>query len=344
MTHASCPTLAPAASRRRSKPWRSPIGARDRYVGRLVATVLITGGAGFIGANAVRALLARGDRVRIIDDLSEGEAGYLADVEGEVEASWSDVRDLEALRRSARGADHIVHLAAQSGVPPSVRDPARDFEINVRGTFNVLEAARLESVPRVVFASSGAVLAGAEPPLSEDMVPFPASPYGSSKLFGEAALRAWEGTFGVVGTAFRFANVYGPWSSHKLSVIAVLLRAALRGEPFGLEGTGEQTRDFVYVDDIVAALVSGMQARQGGLYHLATGIETSVNQLVDLAADILGTPPAIEHRPGRPGDPLRNFADNSRARAELGWKPEVSVRDGMAATADWLARTLEAES
>lgn len=299
--------------------------------------ILVTGGAGFVGANLCRSLLKDGFEVRVLDDFSAGTSKYLDDLGRHVDIRRGSVTDSDAVARALKGVTSVVHLAAESGVPQSVAEPSRDFTVNVAGTFTVTNAARLAGAERVVFASSGAVVAGAEPPLTEDMLPKPLSPYGVSKLYGEALLQAFETTYGIVGVSLRFANVYGPYSLHKTSVVASLIRAALHGGPLTVDGNGTQTRDLVYVEDIVGAVMRALYVSSGGLYHLGTGVETSVNRVAEIVKEV--TEPALEvvHGPARPNDPVRNFSDASAARDNLGWLPNVSLSDGVARTAAWLA-------
>jgi UDP-glucose 4-epimerase len=299
--------------------------------------VLVTGGAGFVGANLVRLLKQRGFDLRVLDDLSEGRRSYLEGVAGPVDARWASLTDVEEVDDACRGVDAVVHLAARSGIPPSIADPAEDFRVNVNGTFSLLDATRRAGVGHIVFASSGAVLAGAEPPLSEDLAPRPRSPYGSSKLYGEAVLSAFEASYGLVGVSLRFANVYGPFCAHKQSVVARFLERLLDGEPLVIEGDGAQTRDFIFVEDVAEAIVAALGQPQGGVYHLGTGKETSVMELAREASNAARVDLQIENRPGRRGDPARNVVDISRARHDLGWGPKVELADGVARTFDWLA-------
>jgi UDP-glucose 4-epimerase len=301
-----------------------------------MSRVLVTGGAGFIGANLVRKLVEDGTDVRILDDLSAGRLDYLQDLP--VDLVRGNILDPTLVRRAARGANAIVHLAALPGVATSAARPRRDFDVNVVGTFNVLDAARARDVPRVVFASSGAVVAGGRPPFHEEVVPSPRSPYGASKLYGEAALQAFGALYRMTGISLRFSNVYGPYCAHKNSVVAAFLRRALRRQPFFVYGSGRQTRDFLFVDDVTAAIKKTLSAGRGGLYQLGTGDQTSVLKLARLIADTCAVPLQIERRPARPGESSRNFVDYSRARAGLGWEPSTSLKDGLAATAAWMRR------
>lgn len=298
-----------------------------------VSRVLITGGAGFVGANLVRHLLGEGFEVGVLDDLSTGRRGYLDGLP--VEVREGSVTDPDAVRRAVRRSDAVVHLAAMSGVAPSVARPRRDFSINVEGTFNVLDAARRESVERVVFASSGAVLAAARPPLHEELAPRPLAPYGASKLYGEAVLQAFS-TYGIVGVALRFSNVYGPFCSHKKSVVAEFLRRALRRRPLVIYGDGRQTRDFVHVDDVVLAIGRALGTSRTAVYQLGTGKETSILSLARLVARVAEVPLELERRPPRPGEASRNYADVSKAARALRWRPKVPLDQGLSGTLAWM--------
>lgn len=300
----------------------------------LVARILITGGAGFVGANLSRALLAAGEEVRVLDDLSVAGDGLLAGLD--VDLRRGSVADRAAVRRAMRGVDAVVHLAAMSGVAPSVARPDRDFEINVLGTFNVLHAACGAGVGRAVFASSGAVLAAATPPLHEGLPASPLAPYGASKLYGEAAVAAFAAVYDLVGVSLRFSNVYGPHCGHKKSVVAAFLRAALAGRPFVVYGTGRQTRDFLFVDDVTAAIRRALAARSSATYQLGTGVETSVNELVKLVAAAARVPARVERKPPRPGEAARNVSDISLAQRRLRWTPKVDLPEGLARTLAWM--------
>ena len=296
--------------------------------------VLITGGAGFVGSNLARALLASGHDVRVLDEFDAVRTNYLDGLD--VRRTNGDVQDRAAVRRAVRGADAVVHLAAISGVAPSVEHPEQDFGVNVLGTFNVLDAVRRSGVQRVVFASSGAVLAAAKPPLSEDVLPGVLSPYGASKLYGEAALQAFQSVYGFTGVALRFSNVYGPNCDHKRSVVAEFLRRALAGKPLVIYGNGRQTRDFLHVDDVCRAVGISLRSPSTGVFQLGTGVKTSVARLANLVQKVAGTELEIERRPPRPGEAARNFVDPSKARRVLGWEAKVALPDGLASTFAWI--------
>lgn len=302
--------------------------------------VLVTGGAGFVGANLVPYLQARGHEVTVLDDLSAGalpswwggRRSGIRQVEGGVE-------DPQAVRRATRGADAVIHLAAKPGVAFSVIHPEAEHEANVFGTFNVLDAARRGKVTHIVFASSGAVLAGVDPPLREDMAPLPLAPYGASKLYGEGLMWAAR-AYGIIGVSLRFANVYGPECAHKPSVIAQFVRRALRHRPLVVYGNGRQTRDFLYVDDVCDAIVRSLLRRQPGVYHLGTGIETSVNELARKVSAVCDVPHRVDRRPSRPGEARRSFVDVAAAAKDLGWRPNTPLDEGIARTVDWARSAL----
>ena len=296
---------------------------------------LVTGGSGFVGANLVEYLMARGHEVRVIDDLSSGSRPAWWKARSGPQCIEGRVEDHAAVRRATRGIDVVVHLAAKPGVADSVAHPEIDFRVNVQGTFAVVDAARRSGVSHVVLASSGAVLAGARPPLREDMAPAPLSPYGASKLYGEGIVAA-AGVFGITGVSLRFANVYGPLSAHKTSVISRFITRALGGEPFTIYGTGRQTRDFLFVGDVCRAVEAALSARRAGVYHLGTGAETTVNALVRKVATACGVPLRVERLPARPGDAARSFVDHSAARRDLRWTPKVELDQGLARTVEWM--------
>ena len=309
----------------------------------MARTVLITGGAGFIGSNLARALAARGDRIRVLDDLSVGSVRYLDGVPHELVSVT--LADDSAVRETVRGVDAIVHLAARAGIPDSVADPRGTFEANVSQTVGLLDAARLAGVERFVFASSNAAAGDHAPPADETDLPHPVSPYGASKLAGEAYCQAFAATYGLAACALRFSNAYGPNSLHKRSVVAAWLRAALTGQPIAIDGDGEQTRDFVHAADLAAAIAAALDAPAervaGELFQVGTGRETTINALATAIGAALDRPVTIRHTPARPGDVRRNVSRVDKAATVLGYRAARSLADGLAETARWFAAALD---
>jgi UDP-glucose 4-epimerase len=298
--------------------------------------ILVTGGCGFIGVNLARALVANGQRAWAFDDLSTGsEADGVA--AGFERVIHGDVRDAAAISAAVAGVETVVHLAAHPGVADSVADPRHDFEINVAGTLNTLLAARDAGVARFVFASSNAPLGDAEPPAREDVVPRPRSPYGASKLSGEAMCSAFAGSYGLATTVLRFSNVYGPFSYHKGSVVALFMKRVLDGLPVVVYGDGSQTRDFVFIGDLCSGIVAAIdRAPAGETYHLGTGIETSLSELVQGFRKVFTDRDiVVEHQAARAGDVDRSYSDITKARAALGYDPATPLVDGLRATRDW---------
>ena len=296
--------------------------------------VLVTGGAGFIGANLVRQLLDRGYQVRILDNLSTGQPSYLAGLD--VELQHGDILDCAAVTRAMAEVGAVIHLAAQTGVPGSLADPHRDCEVNVLGTLNLLEACRHAGVSRFVFASSNAPLGRQAPPATEDKAPLPISPYGASKLAGEGYCLAYHGSWGLGTVVLRFANIYGPYSAHKESVVARFFKDMLSAGQITIDGDGLQTRDFIYVGDLCRAIVLALESDVGGeVFQIATGTETSIRELAEMVQAVAGRSVVVRHGPGRRGDIRKNFSAIGKVRATLGWEPEIMLDQGLKLTYDW---------
>jgi UDP-glucose 4-epimerase len=320
---------------------------------------LITGGCGFIGTALVRSLGQEGGHaVRVVDNFAVGTREDLAAASDFVEVSpgelapmtpeerielvAGDITDDDLALLAARGADVIVHFAANTGVMPSVEDPRADCMSNVVGTLNYLEAARHAGVGRFVFASSGGTVIGeAEPPIHEEMVPHPVAPYGASKLAGEGYCSAYFQTFGIETVALRFGNVYGPLSGHKNSVVARFIKRAVEGEVLEIYGDGTQTRDFIYVDDLIQAvrLAATVDGAGGEVFQIATSAETTVQELTDRLLPALAAAGVkdieVRKTAARRGEVRRNYADTSKAQRMLGWKAEVGLDEGLKRTVDW---------
>jgi UDP-glucose 4-epimerase len=297
---------------------------------------LVTGGCGFIGVNLVKRLRGRGDAVRVFDNLSTGRHEDIASLGAQVIVG--DVRDARALSDVAKGTDVVVHLAAHTRVIESISDPDLNFDVNVIGTKNVLQACRDAGVQKLVFASTGgAILGDRKPPVHEEMVPRPISPYGAGKLAGEAYCSAFAGSFGLNTVALRFSNVYGPFSYHKGSVIAQFYRDLLQGKPLVVYGDGSQTRDFVFVEDLIDAVLLAEQIdTPGDVFQIASGRETSLNQLIALIGQVVPDRKfSICYEPARRGEISRNYADIEKARKALGYEPRVSLEEGLLRTWHW---------
>jgi UDP-glucose 4-epimerase len=304
---------------------------------------LITGGCGFVGSNLIDALLSQGGHsLRILDNLSTGKlANSAKKVSASIEFIQGDIRDEQLALKAAEDIDVIVHLAGNTGVAPSVEDPFTDCMSNVIGTLNYLEAARRNKVKRFVFASSSAPVGECVPPIHEKKVPYPVSPYGASKLAGEGYCSAYFRTFNVPTVVLRFSNVYGPYSIHKSSIIPKFIRRALSGEELHIYGDGNQTRDFLYVHDMVRAILQSSEQPEaiGETFQIATGVETSLNRLVETLKGVLQSRglkdlPVVYREP-RLGDVLKNYSSIEKARSVLQWSPEMQLVDGLQMTVEW---------
>jgi UDP-glucose 4-epimerase len=297
---------------------------------------LVTGGCGFIGVNLTSRLVAEGRRVRILDNLSLGKPGDIQHLG--VDLQIGDVRDPAAVKKACIGVDVVVHLAAHTRVVESVSNPELNFEINAIGTFNVLQACRDAGVQKMIFASTGgAILGEQEPPVHEGMVPRPVSPYGAGKLAGEAYCSAFFGSYGLKTTALRFSNVYGPFSYHKGSVVAQFFRDLMEQKPLVVYGDGEQTRDFLYVADLVDAILLADKAETAGeVFQIASGRETSIRTLLSTMKEVLPELRfEVNYEPSRAGEISRNYADIGKARRLIGYDPKTKLPEGLKATWDW---------
>lgn len=315
---------------------------------------LISGGCGFIGRAVISAFQKQaGNKVRVLDNLSVGRREDLAGIvdfmdlkEAELREPWrapiglveGDIRDADCVNAAMAGADVIIHLAANTGVAPSVADPHADCEANVIGTLNMLEACRKSSAKRFVFASSGAPLGVQVPPLHEEMAPHPASPYGASKLAGEGYCSAYYHCFGIETVILRFGNVYGEGSRHKQSVVAKFIKQALDGECLEIFGDGTQTRDFIHISDLTDAILRAATVPDvgGETFQIATARETTVSEMTDALIEALRaesqTEPETFFGPKRDGDVMRNYSDTIKARERLGWAAQVTLEDGLRRT------------
>ncbi len=296
---------------------------------------LVTGGAGFIGSHLVEALLQRGDRVRVLDNLSSGRLANIAAVLPKIEFIEGDIQDETVVQQAMAGVELVFHLAAVVSVPQSMARPQETELINVIGTLNLLQAARAAGVSRLILSSTCAVY-GDEPtlPKIESMPPQPQSPYAISKLAAEQYCRLFTTAFGLETVALRYFNVFGPRqdpTSPYSGVISIFVDRMARNLPVTIFGSGEQTRDFVFVSDVVRANLLAAQVPEavGQLINIGTGRLVTIHQLFAMLSRQLQYDRPPLYQPARPGDVLHSYADPGRATALLGWQPQVDFEAGL---------------
>lgn len=299
--------------------------------------ILVTGGAGFIGSHVADALLAQGHEVHVVDDLSSGRAENVGD-----RATFHklDIRS-DRIKNlfSDNGYDVLVHHAAQMDVRRSVADPSFDADVNIRGFLNLMEAGRSEGLRKVVFASTGGAIYG-EPdyaPQDENHALRPLSPYGIAKLATEKYLFYYEQEYGIPYVSLRYGNIYGPRQNPhgEAGVIAIFIDRLLSGDQPVIYGDGEQTRDYVYVGDVVRANVAALSHEGSGIFNVGTARETSVNTLFHLLKEEIAPEVKEYHEAGRPGEQRRSILDFGRIRSELGWTPQTDIEEGLLETVSW---------
>lgn len=312
--------------------------------------ILVTGGAGFIGSNLVDTLLEEGHTVTVVDNLSTGKFENLYRVkdaarENRFSFLHMDIRDGNVVAAfKGKELDAVIHLAAQPDVRVSVKDPVFDADVNVLGTINLLQLAVQNGVRRFINTSSGGCVYG-EPeqiPVSEDAPRRPDSPYGVSKLVAEEYIRYYERTYGLSCCTLALANVYGPRQNPfgEAGVVAIFIGKILAGEEPVIFGTGEQTRDFVYVDDVVDAYRAALTKGEGEFLNIGTGVETSVNELYRLLADMLDFEGRPQYEPPRAGELEHIALRADRAEKVLGWRPRTNISEGLARTVEWYRQNL----
>ncbi len=309
--------------------------------------VLVTGGGGFIGSNLVHALLERGDSVRVLDNFATGNRRNLAEIADEIEVVEGDLRSYERVHTAVRGMEIVFHQGALGSVPRSVQDPLTSTAVNVEGTLNVLLAARDEGVARVVAASSSSVYGdGGTFPRVETQSPNPISPYAVAKLAAERFCVSFSRIYGLETVALRYFNVFGPRqdpTSQYAAVVPLFVQAIKEGKPVTIYGDGEQSRDFTYVANVVAANLDAADASgaSGTVLNIAAGGSETVNTLADTIGRLLELPVVCEYEPPRPGDVEQSWADISQARELIGFEPRIGFEEGLRLTIDSLASTEE---
>lgn len=299
---------------------------------------LVTGGAGFIGSNIVERLIKEGYKVRVLDNFSTGKRENVVHFLPLIELLEGDIRDLEVCRKAVEGVDFVIHQAALPSVQQSIEEPLATFQVNAQGTLNLLLASREAGVKRFVYASSSAVY-GNDPniPNREDSLAVPICPYGTSKLAGENLCRSFYKSYGLPTVSLRYFNVFGPkqpLEGEYSAVIPAFVTAFLEGRQPTIYGDGEQTRDFVYVDDVVEAnlLACFKEGIEGEVFNIASGEQTSVNKLFFLLRKLTKINVEPIYASPRPGEVRHSLADISKARTFLGYQPRVSLEKGLRGT------------
>jgi nucleoside-diphosphate-sugar epimerase len=313
---------------------------------------LVTGGAGFIGSHLVERLVREGAAVTVLDDLSTGRREHLRAVRDRIRFIRGNVARLEICRRAMEGVDYVFHLAAVTSVPRSTRKPVASHHTNVTGTLNVLLAAREANVRRVVFAGSTAAYGdAAEVPQHEALVPRPLSAYAASKLASEAYCQAFWHTHGLETVVLRYFNIFGPrqnLDSQYGAVVPLFIAAALNGDPAMILGDGGQTRDFTFVTNVVEANVLACHApaeqAAGGVFNIGCGTATSIRELWQTIADLVGVDTAPIHAAARPGDVRHSLASIARARAQLGYLPCMTLEEGLRRTIAYFRDRVQVEA
>ena len=305
----------------------------------MLNNILITGGAGFIGANLIRKLILKKKNITVLDNLSKGSLAYLPKSVSLIKA---DIRDKESLKEIISNQDCIIHLAAYGSVIESINNPEMNFDINVKGTFNILNQAKDLQIKKFIFASTGGALIGdAIPPVNEKSLPKPISPYGSSKLCGEAYCHSFAKSFNMNTVCLRFANIYGPYSAHKSGAITKFIKSLINNEPITIYGNGLSTRDYLHVDDLSDGIISALEKDlvSGSVLHLASGKEVAILDLVKLLIKIANKPNhPIKFLAKRAGEVERNFANYDKASINLNFQPTIDFENGLKSTWMWFKK------
>lgn len=306
-----------------------------------MTTVLVTGGAGFIGSSLVEDLISQDYNVRVLDNFDTGRMENLSGLENRIELIKGDIRDMELVKNAVKGVDYISHQAALPSMLKSIEEPIPTTEVNILGTLNILLAARDSGVQRIVYASSSSVYAGIDGlPKRESMKMIPTSPYGLTKIANEHYFKVFHDIYGLKSVGLRYFNVFGPKQDPKSDYAAVIpkfINLMMSDKRPPIYGDGEQTRDFTFVKDAAMVNIISFKAKgsNGNAYNIAGGKQTSVNDLVKKINEILGKDIKPVYEKTRPGDPKYSEADISEAMKNLGYKPKYSFDEGLKLTVDW---------
>ena len=311
-----------------------------------MANYLVTGGAGFIGSNLVRALLDDHQTVRVLDNFATGKRENLTEISDRVELIEGDIRDPDACRSACADIDVVFHEAALGSVPRSVEDPVTTNEVNIGGTVNVLWAAKEAKVQRLVYAASSSAYGESDKlPKQEDMIPAPISPYAVSKLAGEHYCHTFYKSYGLETISLRYFNVFGPRQDPKgqyAAVIPKFVSCLLKGQPPTVYGDGEQSRGFTYISNVVAANMLAAKApdAQGQVVNVACHDRVSLNQILEILRELLNTDIQANYTDDRPGDVKHSLAEITRAKELIGYEPQVSFEQGLRMVIDWYKANL----
>ncbi len=301
--------------------------------------ILVTGGAGFVGSHLIEELLVEGHEIVCLDNFSTGKKNNLNQFQEQITLVDGDIVDTKDLQTALDGVESVYHLAAQISVSHSVRDPLFDASININGFINLLNALLKSSVKRIVYVSTGGAIYGEPPkiPASETTPEAPISPYGLSKLVGEKYLRWYSTNHGLSYAIIRPANIYGPRQDPlgEAGVISIFLGRILNQEPLEIFGDGSDTRDYVYVKDIASICMAAMDSKKNDTYNAGTGIQITLEDLVDTIGEVTSLPYKKEYKEPRPGDVKKIALDITKAKTELNWTPRISLKEGIQYTWDW---------
>jgi len=316
-----------------------------RNKGKFIMNCLVTGGTGFIGINLVMKLLEQGNKVLVIDNLISSNTNTIEKLFPNKNLKFVKKDITSNISRLFKDIDVVYHMAALSGVRESVQYPDLWFKTNVVGTFNILEECRKQKITKIIMASSGSVIGEATPPLNENMPMKPISPYGASKACMEVYTTAYGSSYDMDVIALRFSNVYGPYSTLKISLVAKFIKHILNNEDILIYGDGTQTRDFIFVDDLISAIIScSRDDIKTNIFQVCSGVETSVNNVTTMILEIMREHGYVHKQiiniEPQVGDVKTNYADNSKIRSIVGWSPNTSLLDGLNKTISWFLKNI----
>lgn len=311
-----------------------------------MAKMLVTGGAGFIGSNIAEELLRKGHSVRVLDNLTTGRKGNIDTIKDSIEVINGDIRKLDVVKKAVEDMDYVFHLAAQVSVPMSVENPLLTEEVNVMGTLNVLKASKDSGIKRVIYSSSCAIYGDAsDMPIKENTQKRPLSPYALTKLVSEEYCKLFYKQYGLKTVSLRYFNAYGPMQNPEslyAAVIPKFICLLLKDEQPVIYGDGKQTRDFVFVRDVIQANILAINTKgiSGHVFNIGSGKATSVNELFEIICNILGKDVKPKYEKPRHGDIKHSLADITKARKRLGYEPKYTLEEGLEKTVEWLKSSL----